>query len=54
MGQCFSTSMDAASIKTPDDEIYSEDEDIETADKIYCFSDGVGRISQELALQVYV
>ena len=52
MGQCFSTSLDTAGVETPDDEMYTEEEDVKTSDKKYCFSDGVGRISEELAVEV--
>ena len=52
MGQCFSTSLDTAGIETPDDEINTEEDDVMTDDGEYCFSDGVGRISQELAVEV--
>ena len=51
MGQCFSTSVDSSGLETADNEIHVE-EDIMTADEEYCFSDGVGKISKELALEV--
>lgn len=51
IGQCFSTSVDTSGLETADNEMYVE-EDILTADKKKCFSDGVGRISKELALEV--
>ena len=52
MGQCFSTSLDAVGIGISHGTSYDEEEDIITADKKYCFSDGVGRISEELASEV--
>ena len=52
MGQCFSTSMDAVGIDVNEGTSWDMDEDIETPDGSYCFSDGVGRISDSLGRQV--
>ena len=52
IGQCFSTSMDAVGIDVNEGTSWEMDEDIETTDGSYCFSDGVGRISQSLVQQV--
>ena len=52
MGQCFSTSMDAVGIDVNEGTFWDMDEDIKTSDDGYCFSDGVGRISESLARQV--
>ena len=52
MGQCFSTSSDTVAIETRDEEMFTEEHDVMTADNDYCFSDGIGRISQELAVEV--
>ena len=52
IGQCFSTSMDAVGIDVNEGTSWEMDEDIKTTDGSYCFSDGVGRISQSLAQQV--
>ncbi|XP_015753708.1 PREDICTED: RNA-dependent RNA polymerase 1-like [Acropora digitifera] len=52
VGQCFSTSMDAVAIDVNEGTSWKMDEDIKTSDASYCFSDGVGRISQPLAQQV--
>lgn len=52
MGQCFSTSMDAVGFAISESTFYDDEDDVETADKKYCFSDGVGKISQELAAEV--
>ena len=52
IGQCFSTSMDAVGIDVNEGTSWEMDEDIKTSDGSYCFSDGVGRISQTLAQQV--
>ena len=49
MGQCFSTSMDAVGIDVSQGASWEQDDDVKTADGKYCFSDGVGTISQELA-----
>ena len=54
IGQCFSTSVDTAGVDACQDDMYSEEEDVLTADQEYCFSDGVGRISQELAVEVSI
>ena len=53
MGQCFSTSLDAVGFATSEDTYYDEEDDVETADRKYCFSDGVGKISEELAAEVW-
>ncbi|XP_028390591.1 uncharacterized protein LOC114515528 [Dendronephthya gigantea] len=52
MGQCFSTSVDTVSVQTPEEEMYVEEDDVKTADKKYTFSDGIGRISEEMAAEV--
>ena len=52
MGQCFSTSMDAVGIDVNEGTSSDMDKDIETPDGGYCFSDGVGRISESLAQKV--
>ena len=52
VGQCFSSSMDAVGIDVNEGTSWKMDEDIETANDSYCFSDGVGRISEPLAQQV--
>ena len=52
MGQCFSTSFDTVGVETPEEEMYTEEADVLTANNDYCFSDGVGRISQDLAVEV--
>lgn len=52
MGQCFSTSMDAVGIDLSEGTDWEMDNDIKTLDGSYCFSDGVGRISESLARQV--
>ena len=54
MGQCFSTSMDAVGFAISEGTFHDDEDDIETDDQKYCFSDGVGRISEELALEVCV
>ena len=52
MGQCFSTSQDAIGIDVNEGTSWDMDDDIETLDRGYCFSDGVGRISKSLVGQV--
>ncbi|XP_022778050.1 uncharacterized protein LOC111319571, partial [Stylophora pistillata] len=52
MGQCFSTSLDAVGFATSEDTYHEEEDDVKTADGEYCFSDGVGKISEELAAEV--
>lgn len=52
MGQCFSTSMDAVGIDVNEGTSWEMVDDIETPDESYCFSDGVGRISDSLAQKV--
>ena len=52
MGQCFSTSLDTVGVETSEEEMYTEETDVFTANNDYCFSDGVGRISQDLAVEV--
>ena len=54
MGQCFSTSLDAVGIDVNEGTSWDMDEDIETPDASYCFSDGVGRISESLVRQVRI
>ena len=53
MGQCFSTSLDAVGFATSEDTYHDEEDDVETDDRKYCFSDGVGKISEELAAEVW-
>ncbi|KAK3698052.1 hypothetical protein QZH41_010823, partial [Actinostola sp. cb2023] len=50
MGQCFSTSLDAVGVSIDQGVTWSSEQDVKY-DK-YCFSDGVGRISQDLAIEV--
>ena len=54
MGQCFSTSMDAVGFAISEGTYHDEEDDVELEmdDKKYCFSDGVGKISEELAAEV--
>ena len=54
MGQCFSTSMDAVGFAISEGTFYDDEDDVttKTDDHEYCFSDGVGRISEELAAEV--
>ena len=54
MGQCFSTSLDAVGIDVNEGTSWDMEDDIETPDRSYCFSDGVGRISESLAHQVRI
>jgi len=54
MGQCFSTSLDAIGIDINEGTSWDMDEDIKTPNGAYCFSDGVGRISQSLVRQVRI
>ena len=53
MGQCFSTSLDTVGFATSEDTYHDEEDDVETPDRKYCFSDGVGKISEELASEVW-
>ena len=53
MGQCFSTSLDAVGFATSEDTYHDVEDDVETPDRKYCFSDGVGKISEELAAEVW-
>lgn len=41
--------MDAVGIDVSQGASWEQDDDVKTADGKYCFSDGVGTISQELA-----
>ena len=52
MGQCFSTSLDAVGFAVSEKTFYDDVDDVKTDDHKYCFSDGVGRISEELAAEV--
>lgn len=52
MGQCFSTSMDTVGFAISEGTFYDDEDDVKTDDHKYCFSDGVGKISQELAAEV--
>ena len=52
MGQCFSTSIDSVGIGISEGTVSEIEDDVETDDKKYCFSDGIGRISKELAAAV--
>ena len=54
MGQCFSTSLDAIGIDINEGTSWGMDDDIKTLDGGYCFSDGVGRISESLVRQVRI
>lgn len=51
MGQCFSSSEEAAQIEIQPQEV-EEVPDIKTPDKKYTFSDGIGMVSSELAREV--
>lgn len=52
MGQCFSTSMDTVGFAISEETFYDDVHDVKTDDQKYCFSDGIGRISEELAAEV--
>ena len=54
MGQCFSTSTDTVGIGISEGTLREMEEDVtvKTVDQEYCFSDGIGRISKELAAEV--
>ena len=52
MGQCFSTSIDSVGIGISEGTLSDEEDDVKTVDQKYCFSDGIGRISKELAAEV--
>ena len=52
MGQCFSTSIDSVGIGISEGIPSKKEDDVKTDDKKYCFSDGIGRISKELAAEV--
>ena len=54
MGQCFSTSMDTVGIGISQGTSHDVEDDVEIkiADQKYCFSDGIGRISQTLVAEV--
>lgn len=52
MGQCFSTSMDTVGFAISEETFYDDVQDVKTDDQKYCFSDGIGRISEELAAEV--
>ncbi|KAM7444491.1 hypothetical protein ABFA07_006888 [Porites harrisoni] len=52
MGQCFSTSIDSVGIGISEGTLSEEEDDVKTVDQKYCFSDGIGRISKELAAEV--
>ena len=54
MGQCFSTSLDAVGIDVNEGTSWGMDVDIKTPEGGYCFSDGVGKISESLARQVRI
>ena len=51
MGQCFSKSEESVNIFDADVDDYVED-DIRSADGKYCFSDGIGKVSPDLAKTV--
>ena len=53
MGLCFSTSLDAVGISIDQGAIWGTERDVKSDDGKYCFSDGVGRISQDLASEVW-
>ncbi|XP_068758709.1 uncharacterized protein [Montipora capricornis] len=52
MGQCFSTSIDTVGIEISQGVMDHMEEDVKTTDQEYTFSDGVGRISQQLLTEV--
>ena len=52
MGLCFSTSIDSVGIEISQGTLHDVEDDVKTDDQKYFFSDGVGRISQELAKEV--
>ena len=52
MGQCFSTSIDTVGIEISQGVLDHMEEDVKTTDQEYTFSDGVGRISQQLVTEV--
>lgn len=54
MGQCFSTSLDAIGIDVNEGTSWDMDDDVKTFSGAYCFSDGVGRISESLVRQVRI
>lgn len=54
MGQCFSTSIDAVGFAISEETFYHDVDDVKTNDQKYCFSDGIGRISEELAAEVCI
>ena len=52
MGQCFSTSIDSVGIGISEGALSGKEDDVKTVDRKYCFSDGIGRISEGLAAEV--
>ncbi|XP_068758712.1 uncharacterized protein [Montipora capricornis] len=52
MGQCFSTSIDTVGVEISQGVLHDVEEDVKTTDQEYTFSDGVGRISQQLVTEV--
>ena len=52
MGQCFSTSIDSVGTGISEGALSEKEDDLKTVDQKYCFSDGIGRISKELAAEV--
>lgn len=59
MGQCFSQTEDTVSLRLDEGRVRTEDDiergqDVANNNEPYCFSDGVGRISTKLAVEVRI
>jgi len=54
MGQCFSTSLDAVGFSIDSGVVWFPRDDVKSYDDKYCFSDGVGGISRDLADEVFL